>query len=355
MLRQVFQSIVLSLGIIAVNAAQAAAFISPADTPAMPSKFAATSPLQAVAAAGKRIVGVGLRGHIVYSDDDGKTWAQANVPVSTDLLAVSFPTPQHGWAAGHGGILLHSEDGGINWSKQLAGKQAALQAVKYYETHGAESGAERALAQAKNLLADAEAGSAQPFLDVLFENEKSGFVVGTFNQIFHTDDGGLTWTPWMARVDNPSELHFYAIRSTGRRFYLVGEQGKVWYLDPKEQKYVMVATPYAGTLFGSVVDASNVLVFGMRGSVFRSTDDGKNWERIAVGSRAGISGGTVLADGRILLVSLAGEVFQSKDQGKTFVLVKMASPMSSYFGVSRIDNSSIGLVGMDGIRVGSVQ
>ena len=33
-----------------------------------------------------------------------------SVPVSSDLVAVAFPTPQQGWAVGHDGVILASAD-----------------------------------------------------------------------------------------------------------------------------------------------------------------------------------------------------------------------------------------------------
>lgn len=38
--------------------------------------------------AGKRLVAVGDRGHILYSDDQGNTWTQAKVPTRQLLTAV---------------------------------------------------------------------------------------------------------------------------------------------------------------------------------------------------------------------------------------------------------------------------
>ena len=86
-----FVSLVLAMPVVAVAAE---GFRDVLDTPALESAFAAKSLLNGVAAAGKRLVAVGQRGHIVYSDDGGKTWNQAKVPVSSDLVAVSFPTPR---------------------------------------------------------------------------------------------------------------------------------------------------------------------------------------------------------------------------------------------------------------------
>ncbi|UCV24983.1 hypothetical protein KI613_03530 [Ferribacterium limneticum] len=326
------------------------AFQSPADLPAITSALSAKVPLLGVARAGERVIAVGIRGHIVYSDDEGKNWKQASVPVSTDLVAVSFPDAKHGWAVGHGGVVIHTSDGGVNWVKQVDGKQLAALAVSYYEKKVVDQpSAEmtRVFEQAKALATD---GSTQAFLDVNFESETSGFVVGAFNRIFRTEDGGKTWMPWMDRTGNVRELHFYSIRNSGGRILLTGEQGMVWELDATNKGFEAKPTPYKGTLFGSVVAGRNILVFGMRGSLFRSSDGGNTWGKVTVPSQAGITGGIVLDAQRVLLVSQAGVALFSRDGGLSFEVVKFSQPMS-YFGIAGSHSGMMTLVGSDGVKV----
>lgn len=346
--RTAFAGVVLAVSMTAL------AYKTPVEEPATPSKLAALTPLIGVDKAGKRIVAVGLRGHIVYSDDEGKTWTQAQVPVSSDLVAVSFADEKNGWAVGHYGVVLHTADGGASWSKQLDGKAAAEITLKYYE---AKAGAdltpevERAARQAKALVDEA---NTQTILDVSFVNDREGYIVGTFNRIFRTEDGGKTWTPLMDRTDNPKELHFYAIHSNAKATYLTGEQGMVWRLDKDKNRFVAMQTPYNGTLFGLIIDDGALLAYGMRGSLLRSGDEGKTWERVQLGNQAGIGGGTVLAEGLIAIANQAGGVLLSSDHGKTFQPVKTTRPMS-YFGVKPIAERKVVLVGSEGARVESLQ
>ncbi|RAR57875.1 photosystem II stability/assembly factor-like uncharacterized protein [Paraburkholderia unamae] len=331
-------------------AAPAHAFENPERTPAMSSTLAARSPLIGTARAGKRIVAVGLRGHIVYSDDEGKNWRQASVPVSTDLVAVSFPTAQQGWAVGHGGIVIHSVDGGATWTKQMDGERFSALAVSYYgklQQTNASPETKRALNQAQTLATD---GSTRALLDVYFDSETSGFVVGTFNRIYRTEDGGNTWTPWMERSGNPRELHFYSIRGENGRVLLTGEQGMVWQLDATRTHFEPIQTPYKGTLFGSVLSGADIFVFGMRGSLFHSADSGRTWEKVKVPSEAGITGGMALGPGRMLLVNQAGTVLYTGDDGKSFETVKLPHPMA-YYGVGDAPDGNIALAGSRGVRV----
>src|SRR5271166_5770656 len=81
------------------------AFKTPLEVPVIFSDRAATSMLEGIAFAGQRLVTVGTDGHIVVSDDAGKHWRQVAVPVSTDLVAVTFSSPKSGWAVGHWGVV----------------------------------------------------------------------------------------------------------------------------------------------------------------------------------------------------------------------------------------------------------
>ena len=82
---------------------------------------ASTSLLLDIAAAGERLVAVGERGHIVYSDDDGENWTQAQVPTSVMLTRVFFLDDSQGWAVGHDGHVLFTRDAGTNWELQRDG------------------------------------------------------------------------------------------------------------------------------------------------------------------------------------------------------------------------------------------
>jgi len=326
--------------------AQAApqAFTDNIDRPAQASALASRAPLMALASAGTRVLAAGVRGHIVWSDNGGKQWQQARVPVSVDLVGLSFATPQRGWAVGHGGVVLHTADGGQTWQRQLAGLEAARLALKFYEAQPPKD--PQILPGVRAQLAEPR---GEPWLDVHFWNERSGFIVGTFGAILRTDDGGRSWQPWQDRVDNPGGLNFFAIRGAGERLFIVGEQGKVWRLDPAQQRFVLLSTPYAGTLFGLYVGApGQVLAFGMRGSLFRSTDDGASWRAVPLDTRAGLTAATETADGRIVIADQAGNLFSSRDGGASFQR-SATQPPAPIFAVTATRNNQVVVGGPIGL------
>ncbi len=312
------------------------------------SALAIRVPLNALVMAGARLVTAGQRGYVLYTDDD-KNWTQAAVPVSSDLTALNFPTPLQGWAVGHEGVILHSTDGGATWTKQLDGKQVAELMVKSYKkpARAGDSVAQHLQKEAETFAAQ---GADKPFLDVWFEDDKTGFAVGAFNIIMHTEDGGKTWTPWLDRIDNPKGLHLYAIRPVGGSVFIVGEQGLVLKLDRKEQRFVSVALPYQGTLFGVTGTPSLTLVFGLRGNVFRSVDGGANWTKVDTGVNASISSGIVRADGSVVLVSQAGQVLVSTDDGVSFKKTQVATAAPA-FAVAETGKGTVALAGLGGVRL----
>lgn len=332
----------------------AAGFQDPSEVPAQASSLAAKSPMTAVATAGRRLVAVGQRGHVVFSDDGGNSWTQAQVPVSSDLLAVHFPSPELGWAVGHGGVVIHSADGGKSWTRQLDGKSASQLIVDYYDRTAADG----SLAQAgeyatreKNVVA---MGGTQPFLGVYFEDGQRGYVAGTFNRILRTEDGGKTWVPQMHKVDNPRELNFFSIGAGASGLFLVGETGSVWKYDPGSDRFVAGNVGYHGTLFGIAVGGKVLVAHGMRGSVFRSADAGKTWQRIDLGSSAGMTGATLLGNDDVVLVSMAGTAYMSTDNGQSFRQLPLPRPMS-YGGVVAFGGRNLALVGAEGVRSAAVE
>lgn len=326
----------VAMALAAPVAALAAGYQDVLDTPARESALASKALLNGLASAGKRVVAVGQRGHIVYSDDAGLNWRQAKVPVSSDLVAVSFPTPEQGWAVGHDGVVLHSVDSGLTWTKQLDGRSAGQAMVDYY-TAQAEKGALGSAEEAAKLADEAKRIAAQgaenPFLDVWFADAQNGYVVGAFNLIFRTSDGGKTWEPWFHLTDNPNRLHLYAVRGIGGQLYAVGEQGLVLKLDTASGRLSALETPYKGTYFGVTGSSDVVLIYGLRGHAFRSGDAGKTWTKIETGLQDGITGGASM-DKRLVLVSQAGNLLVSNDAGQHFAPVKLdkAAPASAVVG-----------------------
>jgi photosystem II stability/assembly factor-like uncharacterized protein len=327
----------LLVGVVAAwaLAARATAPASPVwhdvlDTPAVQSPHASRSLLNGLARAGRRIVAVGQRGHVLTSDDGGHDWQQAQVPVSSDLVAVSFGDATHGWAVGHDGVVLSTTDAGHTWTRQLDGRRLGETIVGYYQQAGAAALAadpKRADAAMIEVNRFAAQGAENSFLDVWFKDASTGYAVGAFGLILRTTDGGAHWEPLLHAVDNPKGLHLYAVRGIGADVYIVGEQGLVLKLDAASGRFRALGLPYNGTLFGIVGNERAVIVHGLRGTALRSTDGGRSWQSVTTGLQAGLTASTLAEDGRFIIASQAGHVIASSDDGASFTQIKIAQPL----------------------------
>jgi len=272
--------------------------------------------------AGSRLVAVGDRGHILYSDDQGQTWTQAKVPTRQLLTAVYFVDAQHGWAVGHDAQVLASEDGGLTWTKQF-----------------------------EDLKREA------PLLDVWFQDTNNGFAVGAYGALLATTDGGKHWEDTSDRLDNEDQYHLNAIAAVkDSGLFIVGEQGSMFRSADWGQTWERLEGPYEGSFFGVIGTAqpATLLAYGLRGNLYRSTDFGSTWEQVelkaARGSlEFGLSGATLLDDGSLVIVGNGGSVVRSTDNGLTFSVYNRPDRIS-LAAVTAAGNGNLILAGQGGVR-----
>lgn len=328
----------------------AAQFIDPLDQPAALTELSTKYDMVDVVNTGGRLVVVGARGQILLSEDQGKTWRQVSVPVSTDLTSVYFPVKQSGWAVGHDGVVLHSNDGGETWIKQLDGRAISkLMATFYQAKKEAGENVDTTILDEANLLADG--APAFPLLAVWFRNEREGFVVGAFNLILHTANGGDTWEPWIERTDNPRRYHLYSITGNGANVYIAGELGLLLHLDEQQQRFTALPSPYNGSFFGVVADERKVVAFGLRGNAYESSDSGQHWQKLENTSESSLVGGVMLANALPLLVDIEGRLYQKSTSGLQLELVTKLNPFATQSIATVSDNRGVTLVGPYGSKV----
>lgn len=282
----------------------------PLRRPALRAAGAARGVLLAVAVAGNRLVAAGERGLIVWSDDGARTWRQAAVPVSVTLTALSFPLPTHGWAVGHGGVVLHTRDAGQTWVRQLDGASAAQ--LELAAARGA--GDAKRLVGAQRLVDD---GPDKPFLAVHFWTPRRGLAVGAYGLTFGTEDGGATWQSWMGRIPNPQGLHLNALYVTGSAVFLAGEQGLLVRSRDDAQTFEALQSPYRGSWFAVAGWGNHLVVGGLRGNVYWSPDLGATWTRSAVSVPITVSASITTGEQRMVFVNQAGMLLTSDDAGRS--------------------------------------
>lgn len=317
----------------------------PIQRPARMSRVASTSLLVGVARAGDRLVAVGPRGHILVGHAQAANLRQTPAPASVDLVAVRFIDAHTGYAVGHDGVVLRTDDGGSGWRIVLDGPRAA-EVVR--RAHGPGSGGE---ALPGPVLADIEQAGMldKPLLDASFADAGHGVVVGAFGLALQTEDGGRSWTSLMDRTDNPEAYHFYGAVRHGDDLFLVGERGLIRRWSAAARRFERVVSPYAGSWFGALSAGGTLYLYGLRGHVFASRDRGATWEPLRTDTTASITGATVLPDGRALFVTQGGQLLQTDAGGLTLTAQRGTRPMP-YAAVAAVDARTVAVVGTGGIR-----
>lgn len=348
--------------------------------------------LQDIALVGeKRLVVVGERGHIGYSDDNGLSWHQARVPTKQMLNAVYFVSDQKGWAVGYDGLILHTEDAGETWSMQLDGLafsklrrsyqrmelnaeitrlQRKVEMLGLDVERAADEGLdteelEMDLEDAEIALEDAEfeldlmqrmlernGNTANPLMDVFFLDEENGFAVGAFNTYLVTTDGGENWSAAGDLLDNPEGMHLNAIVGKGDTMMIAGEAGLILRSLDRGESWELVDSPDYGSFFGLYLgdDEMLVQVVGLRGAMYQSLDAGDSWEQIPEGLHKNMNAITHGKDGLVLAAGNDGAWFRSLDGGQSYDEGIMPDRMHLADAIEAANGDYI-FIGMAGVKV----
>ncbi len=275
--------------------------------------LASTSLLLDAATAGSRVVVVGQRGHILFSDDNGETWKQARVPVRALLTALHMHDENTGWAVGHDAVIVRTDDGGDTWRL----------------VHRAPE-------------------EERPLLDVWFRDKQTGFAVGAYGYFLATRDGGKTWN---SRAISKDDFHLNEIVPAGpRRLLIAAEAGVVYRSDDGGANWRELASPYTGSWYGALVkDEDELLLLGLRGHLFRSEDGGGSWTQVATGTTATLTDAIRLADGTVLITGLEGILLTSRDGGRSVSATRLPSRQGITSALALADGGVL-LTGEFGVR-----
>jgi photosystem II stability/assembly factor-like uncharacterized protein len=221
-----------------------------------------------------RVIAVGERGIILYSDNEGVSWTQAKVPTRATLNAVTFLNNEAVFAVGHDALILRSLDSGVTW-----------------ET----------LFEAPEL--------EQALFDISFVDENNGIAVGSYGAYFTSDDGGETWQD--QAVDNLEDPdfgypHFYSLSSSNDLITMVGEVGFIATSQDKGESWVKLKSPYKGTLFSVSENHYGQYIMGLRGNIL--FNDGNAWSPLSNSSTSSINGMTTNQAGALIAYGMDGVI-----------------------------------------------
>lgn len=230
----------------------------------------------------EKAVIVGARGRILTTHSSSpKLWSVRDSGTKELLTCLSFADGKHGWAAGHGGVILHTTDGGTSWEVQ---RKTALE--------------------------------NKPLFDIQGLSQTTGYACGAGDTVLKTTDGGLTWTSVPTGVEN---IYYGLAFVDEEKGYLVGEVGTVMHTTDGGRSWKQLDLgDFRFSLFGIVLlSEQEILVYGIAGAILRSEDGGLSWQDVSPDVQQSLFGVAVRGN-EVVLVGRSGIILYSKDRGKTF-------------------------------------
>ena len=289
----------------------------------IPAVRADQSVLLDVVAIGERLVAVGERGHILLSDDEGRSWQQSlNVPTRTLLTSITVNAGQL-WVAGHASTILTSLDNGDTWQLQYSDINADPILGIYFDDaqHGYAVGAYGLFmrtensGEAWNIYLMNELIVSQPVVELQFDETES--VEATETEQEH---GFLDQSELVDYEDEGIDYHLNGIiRVNSETLLVAAESGHGYYSRDDGETWQQFRLPYDGSMFGalSIQDGRCVLVFGLRGNVFKSCDAGySDWISVNTGVASSLFGASQGRDGQLWLTGANGTLLQLSADAK---------------------------------------
>jgi photosystem II stability/assembly factor-like uncharacterized protein len=133
--------------------------------------------------------------NIYKSTDGGAHWTRQHGTPSSEFDAISFADPQNGWATGFNNVVLHTVDGGANWTAQAV-----------------------------------PAPPVTAFTGVTAVNATTAWVAGWYGVVAVTRDGGQTWRREV--IPGAEDIDFEdALFIDGQRGWVGGNIG-IWKRSP---------------------------------------------------------------------------------------------------------------------------
>lgn len=225
---------------------------------------------------------INLPFNIGTSSNGLSTAVDQNERSKPSLRTVVFVNPKDGWAAGDGGIILHTSDGGSNWMPQISPTRETLGSMVFVDTsNGWICG------QSGTILHTRDGGLSweeQSYpgntvvTSISFADASNGWACGSSGAILHTADGGAHWGSQVNKdADDLVSIRF----SDTKNGCAVGINGTILHTQNGGEEWdvqLRADTRLQHVRFG---DTRSGWVLGEAGVLFRTSNGGINWERLA--------------------------------------------------------------------------
>ena len=234
----------------------------------------------------------GGAGRVYHSINDGQSWAMTLLDTLNNLRKVTFADAQHGWICGEFGAVFQTVNGGSNWTRRCGNSGAEIDnyCVDFADLQNGWMGG-FAWQGGSPLLHTTNGGvdwsvqyfdSMGYFMDIAALSASNVWAVG--RHVLHTTNGGTEWdvvdiggySPVQEIVCITEDIIWLASGwDWGKRVHRSTDGGETW-----EMHQTDLGAKFSGMTAG---DVNNVWIttwadFLDEGTVVHSSDGGETWE-----------------------------------------------------------------------------
>jgi photosystem II stability/assembly factor-like uncharacterized protein len=219
----------------------------------------------------------------VFAQSNG--WAQqtSGAGANITLYDIQFVDANNGWAAGDGQTIVHTTNGGQNWTTQRSNQSGGIYGIFFWDENNGWAAVDNG-----SVLHTTDGGanwsetstSAPYLLDFDFVDANNGWAFGGLGAILHTTDGGAHWTSQTTNQGNDFYAGKFFNADTG---VAVGYNGVIIRTTDGGANWVQESIGTARWFAGlSFVDNNNgwaagVKTLGIDGAISHTTDGGLTW------------------------------------------------------------------------------
>ena len=221
---------------------------------------------------------VGQMGTILSTTNQGLNWYSQSSGTENYLYSVYFIDNNLGWVAGNG-VLLKTNNGGINWTKYITGSSILYSIYFLNESTGWAAGDlfySPVLSKTTNAginWTSVSCNGIQSIKSVRFINNNTGWVCGIGSEcLLKTTNGGIGWIPQSQSQDDIEEIYLlnentgWTIGGSG--IYKTTNGGMNW-TNQLTDSYKLYSIYFTDTFNGWAI--------GPYGKIYKTSNGGTNW------------------------------------------------------------------------------
>ena len=289
----------------------------------------------------------GAGGTVIKTTDGGLTWTAVRSGDTLEFRGISFLNANQGYVVSVGGQVYYTSNGGETWTQRSADLAGVFYAVeRFYDT------------EFFSVSEGVAAGGAQDTPPLVFRTYTSGggewydeLSAGTYQPPAEMPPFPLLGLGEFYALDYPSDTLGWAV---GHDRYLGANKPVIWSYDEARSGTDWLAQTVTGV--GPLYDISFAsttagIAVGSSGKVYRTTNGGSTWTAGTVGATSDLFGVEyAAAGGQGWAVGYMGRIYRTTDGGATWT--QLTSPTAYYLeDIEYLGGSTAVAVGRSGAIV----